>query len=248
MARINVDQKALVDARYDLLGSLLGASRHDALGRMIVLWNQCLERGSYFLPVALVDAVMMGKGGVVVAADLAEDAGDGTLRIKGTEGRIEWLHSARQNGREGGAAGAEHGKKGGRPPGNPQKTPRRGLNKPPDGGFKNPRKTPFLSPSSFLLPPKDKEQESFVRPGARAAALVLDYWHAIGNKFTPSQEAELRGSLADLDRADDDLEQAVHAVFRQKDPPRTPWKVSQEIREGLIAMEAGETEFAHEPA
>ncbi len=110
MARVNVEQKALTDPRFDLLGRFLESTRHDALGRMVLVWNECQERNSYTLPERLVGAVMGDREGArwLVEADLAEWVDDDRVRIKGTEGRVEWLAAKRQTARA-------NGQKGGRP-------------------------------------------------------------------------------------------------------------------------------------
>ncbi len=110
MARVSVEQKALIDPRFAQLGCLLGTTRHDALGRMILVWNECQEKASYFLPIDLVSAIMENKDGAkfVLAADLCVKTDRKTVRIKGTEGRVEWLAVKRENAKA-------NGKKGGRP-------------------------------------------------------------------------------------------------------------------------------------
>ena len=114
MARVSVEQKSLTDPRFELLGRLLRSNRHDALGRMILVWNECQERSSYTLPAQLVGAIMGNRKGPswVVEADLAEWSDDQNLRIKGTEGRVEWLAAKRERARA-------NGQKGGRPKNQP---------------------------------------------------------------------------------------------------------------------------------
>ena len=112
MARITVEQTALVDPRFELLGRLLESNRHEALGRMLLIWNACQERESYTLAAKFVSAVLGHPQGAAWLADeceLAEWVDDATLRIKGTEGRIEWLAKKR-------AAARENGSRGGRKP------------------------------------------------------------------------------------------------------------------------------------
>ena len=113
MARVGVEQKALTDPRFDLLGRAFGTTRFDALGRMLLVWNECQERGSYHLPTAVVSALLAHDSGaeLLVKCGLAEhkrskksDA-EPHLRIKGTEGRIEWLAVKRERAKENGAKG-----------------------------------------------------------------------------------------------------------------------------------------------
>lgn len=113
MARVGVEQKALTDPRFDLLGRAFGTTRFDALGRMLLVWNECQERGSYHLPTSVVSALLAHDSGaeLLVKCGLAEpkrskksDA-EPHLRIKGTEGRIEWLAVKRERAKENGAKG-----------------------------------------------------------------------------------------------------------------------------------------------
>ena len=119
MARVSVEQQALTDARFSHLGRLIGTDRHGALGRMLLIWNECQEHATYFLPARTAVAHLDHESGAqfLVDAGLAEwkkkprDGSEGVLRIKGTEGRVEWLAVKRERARE-------NGRKGGRPPQN----------------------------------------------------------------------------------------------------------------------------------
>lgn len=73
MARISVEQKALTDPRFELLGRSLRSNRHEALGRMILIWNECQERGSYVLPREIIGAILGDRDGAqwLLDADLA---------------------------------------------------------------------------------------------------------------------------------------------------------------------------------
>lgn len=84
------------------------------------------------------------------------------------------------------------------------------------------------------------EKTTTGRPGARAAALVFEYWQAMGNNYRKDQESEvlnLLGLLAE-EHPPELLGNAVHAVFRQKDPPRTPWRFNRDLRGALVEQEA----------
>lgn len=115
MARISVEQKALTDPRFSLLGKLAGhppALQHDfGLSRLIRIWNECQERESYELPPEIVSVIIGHEDGAswVVQVGLGELSLDGLIRIRGTKGRVEWLAARRAEGRSG-------GKRGGRPP------------------------------------------------------------------------------------------------------------------------------------
>lgn len=152
MARVNVEQKALTDGRFRTLGKLLGAKRDHAralgLGMMAFVWNQCQERGRRTLtPDEIDDAASCdGLSEAIVASDLGEREGD-VIRIRGSEGRIEWLEARRSEGR--GATGG----------GRPKKTPR-GLRAVAEaetpGGL--PGETP-PAPALSLAPTKIKTKE-----------------------------------------------------------------------------------------
>lgn len=119
MARISVEQKALTDPRFDLLAGLMKSNRYDALGRMLLVWHECQEQSSYCLPERLVGAIFANRDGAswLVESHLAEwsrkakKGVEGILRIKGTEGRIEWLAVKRERAKA-------NGRRGGRPPAN----------------------------------------------------------------------------------------------------------------------------------
>jgi len=123
MARISVEQKALTDARFTQLGLAIcpkpeigaqgGFYLHAlGLGAMVFVWNTCQERGRHSLHWWELDALAMqlgilGRGDFAKAltfCDLGEWTSDeqNEIRIKGTEGRIEWLEKRREDGKTGG--------------------------------------------------------------------------------------------------------------------------------------------------
>lgn len=103
MARINVEQKALTDPRFHALAKLRElADRFHALGMMIQVWNECIERGTYTLPCYVVEAIFQHSSAPadLVTCELAEWASENTLRIRGTEGRTDYLSRLRAGNRE----------------------------------------------------------------------------------------------------------------------------------------------------
>ena len=136
MARVNVENLALTDSRFKRLGIYLGASPDQparahalGLGAMIQVWNVCTERGVYALTREDLDCLLGAADAtsLLERAELVEPRGANRVRIRGTEGRIEWYLRAVQGGRDG-------GKKGGRP--KSKKTPG-GLENETPGGLEN---------------------------------------------------------------------------------------------------------------
>lgn len=90
-APVRIESAAFSDPRIDLLGQLAGYSRYEALGRLAHLWSACTEKQLHVASESLVRACI-GPAGVqhMLDSEMAERV-DGGLRIKGTDGRIEWL-------------------------------------------------------------------------------------------------------------------------------------------------------------
>jgi hypothetical protein len=113
VARVNVDSQALTDARFAVLASLMGADDPDvALGRMIRVWFQCLERETYTLTESVIRALFHGSPDApkwLVDSELAEPV-EGGFRIRGTKGRIEYLAEQRARARQNGTKGGRPGK------------------------------------------------------------------------------------------------------------------------------------------
>ena len=117
MARISVEQKALTDPRFSILGSRflnhrlkIPAAVHHAvgLGLMVRVWNECQERGCHTLHAETLANICCVMGlpdspvaNLLVEAELGEwDGTGGNVRIKGTAGRIEWLEKSKESNRE----------------------------------------------------------------------------------------------------------------------------------------------------
>lgn len=103
-ASVRIEDEAFNDPRIELLGSLSGYNRFEALGRLAHLWRACTQRETYIIDDIWVISCLGDKGPeALVKAGLAERVADG-LRVKGTEGRIEWLKKLRTNSKKGGEA------------------------------------------------------------------------------------------------------------------------------------------------
>jgi len=211
MARVNVEQTALADARYEVLARLAGLADSDhARGRMLHVWNACQERGSYTLPDSVVAAIFGNDAAPewLVLAELSsrnhsgnrKRLPDGISRIRGTKGRIEWLGKARKNGH----LGAEHGKKGGRPK-KPHLIPRVGLGeKPPPAPALPEKKEESLTPEETRY-----EEASASEPGS--PVLPPDPGPRIQHRARgkPSPEAEVLRTLAGNGAAPMTLDEAI---------------------------------------
>lgn len=141
MARISVEQKALTDPRYAVLGRLLGTSRREALGYMIEVWNECQERETYYLSDTILDGIFGREtsGHLLGESELARRTETKGWYICGTKGRVEWLKKRRQEGKKG-------GKLGGRP--------RKPLGKPLGVDGKQQRETPPAPAPAPAFPPE----------------------------------------------------------------------------------------------
>lgn len=100
MSRVNVDIQALTDTRFVLVGRRLGETHYSILGRMIYVWNECLQRGTTDLSAAEVD-IAGGREGLCDAL-LQEGLARRVVRdsrsliyVSGTTGRVEWLKQMR---------------------------------------------------------------------------------------------------------------------------------------------------------
>lgn len=119
MSSVRVEAIAFRDHRYARLGVLIGGNRFTALGAMAHVWDVLQERyrpergdSNYRLTAHDLAAIFEGFrwakrfGEHMHAAELAEPEADG-FRIRGSRGRIEWLHAKRAGARIGGHARAK---------------------------------------------------------------------------------------------------------------------------------------------
>ncbi len=119
-APVRIDDEAFSDERYEDLALLAGLADADhARGKMARLWRQCTLEQSHALPVVTVLRILGPRGVIaLIGARLGESLDENTVRIRGTDGRIEWLQKLRDN--------AKFGKMGGRPrnPSKPTRVPK----------------------------------------------------------------------------------------------------------------------------
>ena len=160
MARITVEQTALSDLRYQTLGRLYKKDRRWALGVMVFIWNQCQEHEKHCLTtdeLADIHPDLKGLSDALVQANLATPQEDGSLYIRGTTGRIEWLKERREVGR---SANTGRTNKGGRP-----RKPQGGLEEKPPGGLpEKPPPAPAPAPALKKSPTETKKSSNMTRP------------------------------------------------------------------------------------
>jgi hypothetical protein len=110
LARISIEAGAWTDPRFAMLARYLGlADAEHALIRCARVWAWQTERFTPDVPTYVVTAelleTLMGPGSpaALVRAGLAEEMPEG-FRIRGSEGRIEWLANRRRSAVMGGRA------------------------------------------------------------------------------------------------------------------------------------------------
>lgn len=104
MPAVRIEEEAFGDERYDDLAVVAGLADADhARGKMAKLWRQCTLENTQILHRVTVERVLGTKGfEALVFARLGEQTEVDRIRIKGTQGRIEWLQKVRENGSKGG--------------------------------------------------------------------------------------------------------------------------------------------------
>lgn len=111
-ASVRIDDGAFTDERFAVLAALCGLADADhARGKMARLWRQCTDKHVYSLSRPMID-VVLGPGGAqkLIDADLGEVDGE-LVRVRGTDGRIEWLEEKRAGSVAGGKARAAKAKR-----------------------------------------------------------------------------------------------------------------------------------------
>lgn len=113
-ASVRIEAKAFDDPRFGILARHLGlADGLHALAKVARVWQWQAEEYSpdsptYVVPTDILEHYLgTGAGEALVKSRLAysEPTGSGGsvgYRMRGAEGRIEWLHAKRENGRKGG--------------------------------------------------------------------------------------------------------------------------------------------------
>lgn len=88
---VTVTPDAMRSARFGTLARVCGLADEDhARGKMLRLWDQCLEEQTYVLPIDDVVSVLGEQAIDGLARARLGELVEGGVRIRGTEGRIEW--------------------------------------------------------------------------------------------------------------------------------------------------------------
>lgn len=214
MAAVRIEEEAFSDPRLELLGSIAGYNRFEALGRMANLWRVCTNRCSYVLSEANVVACLGSKGvDAIIQADLGEREADG-IRIKGTRGRIEWLRSKREAGRKGGEANRSKGEA------EPKQTEAEGKQKP--SKTKPLTLAPVLTPT--LVPIHSLAEDI-------AASPLVDEKPVDPKPTTPRTRCLLWDAIVSITGADASIKSVaahigrVRKALTEAKPPYTPEEV-----------------------
>lgn len=181
-APVRIEASAWGDLRFATLARLCGfADAEHALIKVAKIWSWQTEHYRPDAPTYVVDPELvesaLGPGGAghMVRARLAEEGPDG-LRIRGSEGRIEWLWKNRQASARGGEATKRKHKNKAEPPGpvtaqpEPQPTPRPEIG-PLTPAPDLPRSEEALSPARAIPPDQRRElrDETWSRVNAERA-------------------------------------------------------------------------------
>jgi hypothetical protein len=192
---IDVELDVRTDERFEVLGSIAGYNRHEALGRIFNLWAWCTERARerlrkklpweppiapaavvvHFLGPKGVDAIL---GGGVDEFALGELQADGRIYVRGTH-RSNWGHELADGSRAGGEARASAPRDlDGRFVSGPTVVQRdgtdHGTSAPPDGYIAStpPVQASQRTPASSLFPlPSSPEESELPLSRARARAI-----------------------------------------------------------------------------
>lgn len=160
MARTNLDGLFHMDKRFDYLGKLTGAGKHDSRSRVLDLWHIAIDRLDDIMSskeIGIQSELGPDKGlefaECLVEADLAESLGDDRFRLRGVAHRSEWLAKQRTNGKRGGRPRNSENK----PPENPKPKPEN-PNQNPETQINAPLKTE--TPQNLIVMDKDMDMDT----------------------------------------------------------------------------------------
>lgn len=102
---IRIETKAFTDMRFKILGKRLGIDKWSARARCEDLWEYCTQHETYYLTKNIIDTITECENFAenILHEDVALATSDKYgIYINGTDGRIEWLSTRRNNGKKGG--------------------------------------------------------------------------------------------------------------------------------------------------
>jgi hypothetical protein len=110
MARMSIDDMVCRDPRITVLASLVGWSRRETVGCLVLdIWPICYDQRTWLVSERVIDAAAahIGFAAALIEAELAVRDRSGRVRIKGAKERIEYLERKSAAGRQGGLNSAE---------------------------------------------------------------------------------------------------------------------------------------------
>lgn len=110
MARMSIDDMLSRDPRITVLASILGWSRRETAGCLVMdVWPICYDQRTHLISERVLDAAAghVGFAKAMVEAELAEMDRSGKIHVRGARERIEYLERKRDSGRLGGIKSAE---------------------------------------------------------------------------------------------------------------------------------------------
>ncbi|MBA2718911.1 MAG: conserved phage C-terminal domain-containing protein [Chloroflexi bacterium] len=110
MARMSIDDKVCRDPRITVLAELLGWSRREVVGCLIVdVWAICYDQVTNLISERIIDAAAghVGFAKAMIECELATLDRSGKLRVAGAGERIKYLSHKKRAGREGGLKNSE---------------------------------------------------------------------------------------------------------------------------------------------
>lgn len=112
--RVNMDSSIVSDPRFKLAAQTLNVNWKEVIGACFLVWTACYDRRSTCLRKIEADlaAELSGFSDALIGEKLADDMGDGVVRIHGVEKRIEFLLKQAESGSKGGKSkGKKDGKR-----------------------------------------------------------------------------------------------------------------------------------------
>jgi hypothetical protein len=184
-ASVRIDDVAFVDPRIELLGSIAGYNRFEALGRLAHLWRSCTDRETDVMTEGFVKGTLGQKGvEALVESGLGEHVAGGQVRVRGCKGRIEWLAAVRQGSRRGGEARRQRSASASKPTGSLEARPDGALGMPLDSS-PTPTPTP-IDLEREAVPPIESLPESLRTDDCRECLnLWLAHCKSKGMDLTP---------------------------------------------------------------